>query len=316
MDVHRHEGRVFWFNTVHFSRSDISRLPNFTPARLSRRATNYLLLGLSIPAILEVHPSHTSSAGSASPVHELLRSLNALLSEFESFQQFHPPDGHSSSSLSRARIPHMFKRATQATTGKTRRTSNAAGTEIGLPMQANVSAPAMQPAINTETHHGHSATPSIDASFTSNSISSSASTLISHSPSPSMSSTSASFPSNYSSVPVSAPHDSHPNSILLPNEGPYVHLLTPPLPFAPDFFSVFATLCDVLIDAYQRILHMVSGPSVCTVAVGEMFGKADARLRKVIVGGVIKEFEGAARESARREVLGVQKVVLGGLMGG
>lgn len=61
---------------------------------------------------------------------------------------------------------------------------------------------------------------------------------------------------------------------------------------------------------------MVSGPSVCTVAVAEVFGKADARLRKVIVGGVIKDFEGAARESARREVLGVQKVVLGGLMGG
>ena len=60
---------------------------------------------------------------------------------------------------------------------------------------------------------------------------------------------------------------------------------------------------------------MVSSPSVCTVAVGEMFAKADARLRKVIVGGVIKEFEGAARESGRRELLGVQKVVLGGLMG-
>ncbi len=55
---------------------------------------------------------------------------------------------------------------------------------------------------------------------------------------------------------------------------------------------------------------------MCTVAVGEVFAKADARLRKVIVGGVIKEFEGAARESGRREVLGVQKVVLGGLMGG
>lgn len=113
-----------------------------------------------------------------------------------------------------------------------------------------------------------------------------------------------------------ASSDSHPNSILLPNEGPYTHLLTPPLPFTPDFFSVFTTLCDVLIEAYQRILHMVSGPSVCTVAVAEVFGKADARLRKVIVGGVIKDFEGAARESARREVLGVQKVVLGGLMGG
>jgi hypothetical protein len=61
---------------------------------------------------------------------------------------------------------------------------------------------------------------------------------------------------------------------------------------------------------------MVSSPSVCSAAVGEVFGKADARLRKVIVGGVIKDFEGAARESGRREILGVQKVVLSGLIGG
>lgn len=47
-----------------------------------------------------------------------------------------------------------------------------------------------------------------------------------------------------------------------------------------------------------------------------MFVKADARLRKVIVGGVVREFEAAAREGSKREVLGVQRVVLGGLMGG
>jgi len=61
---------------------------------------------------------------------------------------------------------------------------------------------------------------------------------------------------------------------------------------------------------------MVSSPSVCTIVVGEIFGKADAKLRKVLVAGVIKDFEGAARECGRREILGVQKVVLSGLMGG
>lgn len=311
-----HEGRVYWFNTVHFSRPDLSRLPNFSPTKLSRRATNYLLLGLSIPAILDVHPPHGSAQGSAATVHDFLRNLNALLSEFESFQQFHPPDGHSSNSLSRARIPHMFKRATQATTGKTRRTSNAAGTEIGLPMQSSMSPPSAQSHVTTDSYQGHSTTPSLDTSFSSNSYSSSTTTLANPSPATPIPPQNSSFPSSYSSVPASSPHDSHPNAILLPNEGPYIHLLTPALPFAPDFYSVFATLCDVLIDAYQRILHMVGSPSVCTVAVGEVFAKADARLRKVIVGGVIKEFEGAARESGRREVLGVQKVVLGGLMGG
>lgn len=110
-----------------------------------------------------------------------------------------------------------------------------------------------------------------------------------------------------------------PNSTLTPSEGPYTHLLTPPLPFAPDFHTVFATLCDVLIDAYQRILGLINSPAVCAhgtaQGLGDMFAKADARLRKVIVGAVVREFEVAARDSGKREVLGVQRVVLGGLMG-
>jgi len=79
---------------------------------------------------------------------------------------------------------------------------------------------------------------------------------------------------------------------------------------------VFATLCDVIIDAYQRLLQLLSSPAVCTGNVGEMFMKADARLRKVMVGGIIRDFEGATREGARKELLGVQRMVLGGLMGG
>lgn len=79
---------------------------------------------------------------------------------------------------------------------------------------------------------------------------------------------------------------------------------------------MFATLCDVLIDAYQRLLQLVNSPPVCTVSVGELFNKADARIRKVIVGGIVREFEGATREGAKRELAGVQRLVLGGLMGG
>lgn len=75
----------------------------------------------------------------------------------------------------------------------------------------------------------------------------------------------------------------------------------------------------MLIDAYQRILDLISSPAVCVhgtaQGLGEMFAKADARLRKVIVGGVVRDFECGARETGKREVLGVQRVVLGGLMG-
>ena len=71
----------------------------------------------------------------------------------------------------------------------------------------------------------------------------------------------------------------------------------------------------MLIDAYARLQQLLSTPSVCTPAMSDSFSKVDARLRKVMVGGIVREFESASREAARREMMGVQRVVLGGLMG-
>ena len=302
-----HEGRIHWFNTVHFSKADISRLPSYAPNRLSRRATNYFILGLSLPAVLDVYqPPHPQSPASAntSVAGDFLRSLNQLLVEFETFQQHHPPDGSSASSLSRAKIPQMFRRA--PTIGKPRRVSGAAGTEIGLPMQPKATSP---PA---DSNHLHAATPSIDTTSSGNTHPLMATSTA---PSSQTSLPSSTFPSP-TVFPTSSPFDSHANATLLPNEGPYTYLVTPPLPFAPDFYCIFSTVCDVLIDAYQRLLQIINAPSVCTVALGDLFTKADARLRKVMVGGIVKEFEAAGREGAKRELAGVQRLVLGGLMGG
>ncbi|KAF9883595.1 hypothetical protein FE257_003148 [Aspergillus nanangensis] len=242
------------YEGLHFSRADIGRIPYFESRKLSRRAINYLLLGLSLPAILDV----SSSPG------EYLRALNALLIEFETFQQVHPPDGSSSSTLARARIPQMFKRAAHAGT-KTRRASSA--TEIGLPMQ--------------------SSDPSDLKAMAGNMASS-------------------------ATAGVTFPHTEA--SELLPGEE-YSYLLTPSLPFEPDYFETFITLCDVLIDCYTRLISLVSSPSICTVALGEMFSKADAKLRKIMVAGVVREFEDASRNNAKNEVSGVSRVVLGGLLG-
>lgn len=252
-----HEGRVYWFNTVHFSKADLMRMPYFDSRKLSRRAINYLLLGLSLPPILDV----------SSTPFEYLRSLHALLLEFETFQQAHPPDGSSSSTLVRARIPQMFRRATHAG-NKARRTSSA--TEIGLPM--------------------HFSDPSDVKAMTGN-LASSATAA----------SAVTSFPSADSSD-------------LLPGEE-YSYLLTPSLPFDPDFFETFATLCDVLIDCYTRLVTLVSSPAVCTAALGELFTKTDAKLRKIMVAGVVREFEDASRSGAKNEIAGVSRVVLGGLLG-
>jgi len=224
-------------------------MPYFETRKLARRATNYLLLGLSLPTVIDLNGSNAL---------EFLKILNALLSEFESFQQVHPPDG--SSSLSRGRFPQMFKRAT--TTGsKGRRTSSAA--EIGFPMSNE----------DSKSTNGSTSTGGANSA---------------------------------SSFPLS-------ENDLLPGEE-YTHLLTPSLPFDPDFYETFATLCDVLIDCYTKLMSLVSSPRECNPVVAEMFTKADARVRKIIVQGVVKEFEDSSRGGVKSEVAGVGRVVLGGLM--
>ena len=245
---------MYWYNTLHFSKPDLAKMAYFEPRRLARRATNHLLLGLSLPTILDLN---------ASSAMDYLRALNALLAEFESYQQVHPPEGSSASSISRGRIPQMFKRATHAAGSKGRRTSSAQ--DIGLPMNSS------DPADLKAMANGGPTTGSSTASF-----------------------------------PVS-------EQDLLPGEE-YTHLLTPSLPFDPDYFETFATLCDVLIDCYTRIMSLVPSPSQCAPGVNEVFAKADTKLRKIIISGIVKEFEEASRSGAKAEIAGVGKVVLGGLM--
>ncbi|KAF1849785.1 uncharacterized protein K460DRAFT_270497 [Cucurbitaria berberidis CBS 394.84] len=246
-----HEGRIYWFNTLLFAKSDLTRLPSFMPRNASRRATHYLLLGFSLPSILDLNAN--------SPT-DYLKALNALLLEFEQYQSIHPTDGSTPSSLSRARLPQMFKRANLNMGSKGRRSSSAAG---DFPML----------------------TPS------------------------------SSFSGDLSSMET-PPND----DLLLPNES-YTYLQTPSLPFDPDFFSTFATLCDVLIDCYTKILSMLNTPESVSSAgagvpsmVGDLFNKADARVRKIILAGVVREFEESCRAGLKSEVGGVGKVVLGGLI--
>ena len=247
----RHDGRVYWYNTLLFTRADLARMPYFEARRLARRATNYLLLGLSIPTIIDLNPSN--------PL-EYFRALNALLAEFEAYQQIHPPDGASASSLSRARIPQMFKRATHTST-KGRRSSSA--TDIGLPMSSTD--------LSDQKLGGGSAM---------------------------VTSTASSFPTT--------------DQDLLPGEG-YNHLVTPLLPFDPDYFEIFTTLCDILIECYTRAMNLIPSPAAIAPGTGDIFAKADARLRKVMLAGVIKEFEDNSRTGSRAEFASLGKVVLGGL---
>lgn len=261
-----HEGRVYWFNTLLFDKPDLARMPYFDARRLARRATNYLLLGLSLPTVIDLN--------SNTPM-EFLRAFNVLLTEFDSFQQLHSDTGSTTSSLSRARIPQMFRRATPSS--KVRRSSSANNEILYEAGDGGLSS------TNGSSMSGQSAS---NGAFTvGNGLGGSASVV--------------SFGQS--------------EADLLPGEE-YVHLLTPSLPFDPDFFETFATLCDVLIDAYARLLSLLPTPRECNAAVAELFTKADSRVRKIIVQGIVKEFEDTSRNGVKTEVANVGKIVLGGLM--
>ncbi|KAK8102568.1 hypothetical protein PG984_015714 [Apiospora sp. TS-2023a] len=233
-----HEGRVYWFNTLLFDKPDLARMPYFDSRKLARRATNYLLLGLSLPTVIDLN--------SSTPL-EFLRSLNTLLTEFESFQAIHTENGINASSLSRARLPQMFRRGPG---GKGRRTSGAG--DLGqIPESGDGGGGGLSMGSNSLVNQ----TPTSVISFGLGGE----------------------------------------GNDLLPGEE-YTHLLTPSLPFDPDFFETFATLCD------------------CTPPIAELFTKADARVRKIIIQGVVKEFEDSSRVGLKQEVGNVSKVVLGGLM--
>lgn len=237
-----HEGNLYYLSTLHYTPAQIASLPSQHAYKLGRRATNYLLLGYSLPALLDLN--------SGSPL-EYLKALSALMQEFETYQSLSPNDGFSS--LSRGRVGQMFKHSMGL--GKGRRASTATDSL----------------AIDT----------------------------------------------NMLSLPTSASSASSPQDIPSPvnySGHEFQHLLTPHLPFDPDFGTTFATLCDTLIDTYANLLNLVTGPEVCGLAVGEAFAKADKAVRKILVANVMREFEDSTRAGIKGEVAGLGKVVLGGLM--
>jgi hypothetical protein len=318
----------------------------FDSRRLARRATNYLLLGLSLPAVVDLNSAN---------VIELLRSLSALLAEFESFQQLHSETGSGSSaasSLSRAaRLPNMFRRATPGS--KVRRTSSSAasgsndfgssfdgGANGGMNMNVNGGAVGggaannMVPPSSSGGGSNSGLADSMGGSVLTLVNSESAGSVNGGSfnggipPLPSGAAAlngglnsglggltgglgTLSMGGSVASTAFATYYDN--NTDLLPGEE-YTFLLTPSLPFDPDFFETFATLSDVLIDSYQRILSLMPSSRDCTPLVMELFGKTDARVRKLLVQGAVKEFEDHSRGGVKMEVANVGKVVLGGLM--
>ena len=94
----------------------------------------------------------------------------------------------------------------------------------------------------------------------------------------------------------------------------FQYLVTPHLPFDADFNTTYATLCDILIDTYGKLIDLVASPDVCGPGVGEAFTKADKAIRKILVSNIMEEFEASTRANVKGEVAGLGKLVFSGMI--
>ena len=227
---------------------------------------------------------------------EFLRSLNTLLAEFESYQQIHTENGTNTSTLSRAaRLPSMFRRAPG---GRGRRQSGAGvGGDTGAGGAGGKDGDGSGAHHGNHHHHHHNHNHNHAGAGGGH-----------NADGPAMTEQPGASTGSVINFGLGGE-----GGDLLPGEE-YAHLLTPNLPFDPDFFETFATLCDVLIDCYTRLMSLLPTARDCGPGVADLFAKADAKVRKSIVQGVVKEFEDASRQGLKQEMASVGKVVLGGLM--
>ena len=68
----------------------------------------------------------------------------------------------------------------------------------------------------------------------------------------------------------------------------------------------------MLIDCYTRFLALVPTSREVSIPSQSSSPRADAKVRRIIVQGAVKEFEDHSRASNKSEVAGVGRVVLGG----
>jgi hypothetical protein len=277
-----HEGRVYFFNVLLTPRAELSKTVYPDAKKLQKKAAHFFTLGNSLPSVLDLSVS--------SPV-DYLKALNALLQEYESFIALPP-----------GRNPTL--RSHSASISTTASSVSASSARSFSKLWSRTTHP--------KPRRGSSATTFSDATLER--------TRSSSAPTPD-------HPDHY----LHPAHPQQPPPPPLPNGGAaaaaaaaaataagtgdeYIHLTPLFLPFEPDYFETFATLCDTLIDCYSRVLQLVATPQQCVIGVGEAFAKTDARIRRLVVAGTVREWEEAVRGGVKRDVAGVAREVLGGML--
>ncbi|KAL9047787.1 MAG: hypothetical protein Q9162_007949, partial [Coniocarpon cinnabarinum] len=103
-------------------------------------------------------------------------------------------------------------------------------------------------------------------------------------------------------------------SEISPSGESYQYLLTPSLPFDPDYHETYATLCDVLMDCYSTMFDMIGAPDAASAVADDLFMKVDGKVKKLCMMGLLKDLEMNTKASLRAEMAGLGKVGFGGLM--
>ncbi|CAG8617096.1 7806_t:CDS:10 [Ambispora leptoticha] len=89
--------------------------------------------------------------------------------------------------------------------------------------------------------------------------------------------------------------------------GEYTYLFVPNIPFELDYFQTFYTLCDILVETYNKFLidttNLWSGPFIESVM------KVDGKFKKII-SMVAKEIDQLARNAIKEELRSVDPMIM------
>lgn len=120
---------MYYFSTISYNSNNLAALPSLNPAKIGRRATNYLLLGTSMTPLLEFYASN--------PL-DYLRALGSLLSEFDTYSQLSSSDS-GGMSFTKNRMGAMLKSGMRGV--KNRRTSQLPESSLSESLSGNGSNP-------------------------------------------------------------------------------------------------------------------------------------------------------------------------------
>ncbi|CAO3615787.1 unnamed protein product [Cunninghamella blakesleeana] len=82
--------------------------------------------------------------------------------------------------------------------------------------------------------------------------------------------------------------------------GEYVHLIVPHVPYELNYFEVFFTLCDALIEVYQKFMSGIENNQY-TQSYFELVLKCDGKIKKLF-SMITKELDALARNAIKDEL--------------